>query len=56
MFGSKSTANRNWVICNPFPAHLLTNFFDFETHFQAQTTDGLDPVAFLLPPFPHDSY
>ena len=52
MFGSKSTAKRIWVICHPFPAYLLKNFTDFETHFQEKTTDVPDPVAFLFPLFP----
>lgn len=50
MFGIKSTENRSWVICHPFPANLLVNFIVFETHFQAKTTDVLDrPVAFWFP-------
>lgn len=50
MFGIKSTENRSWVICHPFPANLLVNFIVFETHFQAKTPDELDPTcSFLVP-------
>lgn len=56
MLRSKSTANGNQLICNPFPTYLLMNFTDFETHFQAKSTDVLDPVAFLFLPLPHDSF
>lgn len=50
MFGIKSTENRSWVICHPFPANLLVNFIVFETHFQAKTTHVLDPTCSLLVP------
>lgn len=46
----KSTENRSWVICHPFPANLLVNFIVFETHFQTKTTDVLDLTCSLLVP------